>query len=342
MVDVSVIVPVYNAEKTIEKTIESISAQIGTFSGSIEIIIIDDGSTDRSRDICQKICSEHSSNIEKNAGDTAQKTNNQRIQFKYKHIPNGGVSNARNIGMEQATGKYIMFVDADDTLESDALCYMIDAIRDDESIAFASMTGSKDESGEAITGTEYINTKLLYKDTHVWGKIFRKKHINGVKFKDGLTIGEDMLFLLNIASNIQNVRCIKCLPDQKYNYLDNETGAMKVAFKKSYTDQLKCWQMAEQKIAYTGVRLTPKAKISLSCSQIMAAMLLVGKLSQVKEDQDQKIEIDIIIKDCKDQIKKSLNKKGTFASLENGYKIKVILFLINPKLYMRMYGNWKK
>ena len=338
MIDVSVIIPVYNAEKTIELTVQSVISQLDFYTGSLEIIIIDDGSKDSSYKLCEDFC----------APDYLKE--NARLNIKCKHIKNSGVSNARNIGIEQASGKYLMFVDADDTLEADALKYMFEAmnyVSDDEAptteddIAFVSMVPDA-EKADVFTGTEYISSKLLYKDTHVWGKLFQSEAIKDIRFKDGLTIGEDMLFLLELAIKYRDSRCIRCLPEQKYIYTDNAEGAMKREFKPSYIDQLTCWQLAEKTITEQGIALEDKSKIRLSCIQIMAAMLLVGKLSQIKENKKDEIQIDLVVADCKKQIKESLKVKGTFAALEAGYKVKVLVFLLSQKLYMRSYGNWKK
>ena len=93
---ISVIVPAYNAEKTIEKCINSISCQ--TYE-NLEIIVINDGSKDTTEEIVSKLA----------------KTDNR---IKLITIPNGGVSHARNTGLEYVTGDFVTFADADDTIES--------------------------------------------------------------------------------------------------------------------------------------------------------------------------------------------------------------------------------
>ena len=89
---ISIIVPVYNAEKYIEKCVKSITDQ--TFE-NIEILLIDDGSKDSSGMLVDTICMK-----------------DERIRVFHKQ--NGGVSTARNVGLDNASGEYIMFVDADD------------------------------------------------------------------------------------------------------------------------------------------------------------------------------------------------------------------------------------
>ena len=89
---VSIIVPVYNLEKYIEKCVRSLLQQTYT---NVEIILVDDGSRDESGEICDRLASEDS-------------------RIKVIHKENGGLSSARNCGIENATGEYIMFVDGDD------------------------------------------------------------------------------------------------------------------------------------------------------------------------------------------------------------------------------------
>lgn len=93
---VSVIVPVYKAEATIEKCVHSILAN----SVSLELILVDDGSPYRSGAVCDQLA----------AGDS---------RVKVLHKENGGVGSARNTGMAMATGRYLVFVDADDTISAD-------------------------------------------------------------------------------------------------------------------------------------------------------------------------------------------------------------------------------
>ena len=94
---VSIIVPIYNKEKYLEKCLDSI---LGQTYRDLEIILVDDGSTDNSLAICQRYA-------EKDP------------RIKIYHKPNGGVSSARNLGLEKSTGKYISFVDPDDFIHSE-------------------------------------------------------------------------------------------------------------------------------------------------------------------------------------------------------------------------------
>lgn len=100
---VSIIIPVYNTEKYVSRCIQSILAQ--TYS-NFELILVDDGSQDRAGEICDSY--------------TAQ---DRRIHCI--HIPNGGVSNARNIGMQEASGRFVVFVDSDDWVKPEHIKNML-------------------------------------------------------------------------------------------------------------------------------------------------------------------------------------------------------------------------
>lgn len=104
---ISVIVPVYKAEAFLRKCTDSILSQ--TFS-DLELLLIDDGSPDQSGQLCDDIAAEDS-------------------RVRVFHKPNGGVSSARNLGLEQAQGTYVAFVDSDDWLEPEALEKLLAALR---------------------------------------------------------------------------------------------------------------------------------------------------------------------------------------------------------------------
>ena len=99
---ISIIIPVYNVSKYLDKCLKSVVTQ--TYS-NIQIILVNDGSTDNSGEICEKWCKK-----------------DKRIEVIHKR--NGGLSNARNVGIERAQGEYLMFVDSDDII-SDDLCELL-------------------------------------------------------------------------------------------------------------------------------------------------------------------------------------------------------------------------
>lgn len=180
---ISVIVPIYNKEKYLEKSLTSIMNQ--TYK-NLEVILVDDGSVDHSKEICKKYCT-------------------QDDRFRYIYKSNGGVASARNSGLENATGEYIGFVDPDDYIEKEMYQQMIDLaestaadivecgvrVNDGERYLFDKLDGCI-ESNEAIFHMLMWDNKV---STYLWNKLFKKDVIYNLKFNESLVVGEDMPFV---------------------------------------------------------------------------------------------------------------------------------------------------
>ena len=108
---VSIILPIYNVEKYLNKCVDSIRNQ--TYR-NLEIILVDDGSKDSSGKICDEL-------------------SNQDSRLKVVHKKNGGLASARNSGYEVATGEYVMYIDSDDCVKEDTVKKCVDAIERDKS-----------------------------------------------------------------------------------------------------------------------------------------------------------------------------------------------------------------
>ncbi len=192
---VSFIVPAYNAEKYIEKCIRSI---LGQTHKNIEVIIVNDGSTDNTQNITEALAGEDSRIIVRN-------------------IENGGVSNARNIGISLSSGDYIAFVDADDYISEDYAEYMLELAKDGASLCISKCyyTQSKElqtakQCVERLTSTE-ATALMLSPDTIIYSpnKLFKKDFIesNNLRFSTSLFYGEGLHFTVTAAqlSNFVNV-----------------------------------------------------------------------------------------------------------------------------------------
>ena len=209
-VKISVIVPVYNASSTLEYTVGSILSP--SFFGSCELILVDDGSTDGSAEICDRLAE-----IDK--------------CIKVIHKKNGGVSSARNEGMAAASGEFITFVDSDDLLPKGCIETWLSALSDCDADLYvggyrSSLASSavlspevdrlygRDELGQFIEDNLTDNGSYL---RPVWGKLFRKSLIDnaGLKFENGLNYGEDVLFLFQCILKCSSV---KTLTDCVYIY----------------------------------------------------------------------------------------------------------------------------
>lgn len=188
---ISIIIPLYNAEKYIPETIQSVLNQ--TYK-NWELIIVDDGSTDNSANIVKSYIDE----------DT---------RIKYYHKKNTGVSETRNQGIKLAKGDYIAFLDADDVWEKNNLELKLDCLKSDHSLmwVFSNMTTIDNESnplGSAPAGHDNnILDSILYWDREVipgpCSNIILKKEclVDGLKFDRSFSTAADQDFTLYLAKN---------------------------------------------------------------------------------------------------------------------------------------------
>ncbi len=194
MAEISIIVPVYNVEKYIRRCIDSLIAQ--TFK-DIEILLIDDGSKDASGAICDEYTLKDG-------------------RIRVIHKTNGGVSSARNVGLDNAVGTYIMFCDPDDYVELTWCEKMYDVMAKAEEDVFFCACGFKRvdaDSGKIIgvvnpvyssqTTCVPLRDALLFIYEHglfrsVWRSIFPTEKIRNVNlhFDENLSRNEDTLFIL--------------------------------------------------------------------------------------------------------------------------------------------------
>lgn len=202
----SIIIPAYNAEKYISNCLHSILNQ---YTDDYEILVIDDGSKDKTKEIVYNIIDEY---------------NNSCIRYIYKE--NGGVSSARNVGLKAAKGKYIIFLDADDTLTENALKKYNESINKSDVDLY--MFSFFYKNNEDIRKSELCNVDdfLIKSDNSInnigslvektceliiwypWGKIYKKDILdkNNLYFDENLICSEDFVFFytyLMVSHSIQ-------------------------------------------------------------------------------------------------------------------------------------------
>ena len=208
---VSVIVPVYNVDPFLEKCVESILEQTWDF---IEIILVDDGSTDNSGLICDKMQQKDS-------------------RIKVLHKKNSGVSAARNSGIELASGGFICFVDGDDYVMPDYIEYMLELlIKNKADIALTTqMFGNFDEKQverdeiKIWNGEDAVEAILCYQvPIGCYCKLFRTKFLSNIKFIPEIFIGEGFNF--NVAAFQKAKKVIAGKRKTYYYRRDNPTSAM--------------------------------------------------------------------------------------------------------------------
>ena len=184
MVDISIIVPAFNAESHIQETIDSLKIQKNS---KCEFIFVNDGSTDATPDILLK-----------------NKKDDERI--KIVTIENSGVSGARNIGLDNAKGEYILFLDSDDLLAGDAIETFLDVARQTNcDIVMAKYKNFIDKDAPILTTKQLVNFELLSKiqmhkklakcqeiQNFIWGKLYKRSLFSSFRFNGSARIWEDV------------------------------------------------------------------------------------------------------------------------------------------------------
>ena len=187
---ISVIVPFYNVEEYLEECLESIRNQTYT---NIEVILVNDGSTDGSKEICERFCE-------------------QDIRFKLVTQENQGASVARNRGVKESIGEYIMFVDSDDVIKDNIVEVLFSYMKSDVDIVECESTRCKEELLENTPvniifegeSTEAIIKSIEYKEVKYcpFTKLYRRELIEKVPFLEGV-IYEDVYTGINLLKNIR-------------------------------------------------------------------------------------------------------------------------------------------
>ena len=192
---ISVIVPIYKVEQYLEACVDSILAQ--TYQ-NIEVILVDDGSPDRCPEICDNYLSKDS-------------------RVKVIHKPNGGLSDARNAGLDIAKGDYYCFVDSDDILPNHSLMTMHDLLTEhDSDMVIAGFERFHDESGEVFFSTEsdgiithVYNQEEAFRDFYrdgcqAWAVLYKRCIHEHIRFPKG-EINEDEAIIFQILENCSRV-----------------------------------------------------------------------------------------------------------------------------------------
>ncbi len=321
---ISVIVPVHNGQLYLEGCIESIESQAGQ---TLEVIIVNDGSTDDTAAVCDSLVGRY---------------DNLRVIT----LSDLGVSVARNRGLEQAEGEYITFVDADDRLRPGTLAglyrILCETDADMAGCAFAVWSGQEEWKTLAETpekplsewkiveynNISYLKDALLCGNSRCWSKLYKRSLIGKTRFREGLSIGEDMLFLVELLPRVQ--RAVEA-DYQGYGYYQNPNGAMKRPFTSAYMDQIYCWEMAKELI----LRREPSLRPQVNAQLMVAIMLVVGKIALLSGKARKEAEGYLRI--CREKLRDCKKEQGCYAFLPPGYGLKVRFFGSMPHFYVRLY-----
>lgn len=274
---VSIIIPVYNVESYLQKSVQSAIDQ--TYN-DLEIILVDDGSTDGSGKLCDEL---------------QQKDSRIRVF----HKENGGVSSARNLGMVKMEGEYFFFLDADDYIDQKCIEMLLGYIRSSNADVvkcgisheyFDGTSTGKVENGQ-IGEIDLKNANVDFSNKYdfaaVWGKLYRRKG-NVDKFDEKIHYAEDYLFVIQYLLKSQKMVVIK---DLLYHSITRNGSAVNspysykrltelFAYRKIY-EMLENYPVARKRIAfriaelcYFNISSLAKADILLSTeeSQSLLAM----------------------------------------------------------------------
>lgn len=188
---ISIIIPVYNAEIYLSKCIDSILQQS---YNNLEVVLIDDGSKDKSGEICDEYAGK-----------------DERI--KVIHVTNGGASKARNIGLDNCTGQWVSFVDADDYLLPNTFWKgMFDDLRKKhyDVIEFPFERGEFGRISYKVGSCSHKRVEAFYSNlfhNELWGRLFSTEIIGQHRFDSRVIIGEDVLFLIEVLSSCKSLYC---------------------------------------------------------------------------------------------------------------------------------------
>lgn len=299
---ITVIVPVYNVEGYLNRCVESIANQSYR---NLEIILVDDGS----RDGCPGLC------------DTWVKSDSR---IKVIHKKNGGVSSARNAGLDIACGEYIAFVDADDYISPNMLEKLLNgAILNNCDISICRV--SSDESAPNEQAKVYENDVLsLYLSDSlcrpsVFAKLYSRQVIQGLRFDPSIKIGEDYIF--NFYA-FKNARRVVVLEERLYYYELRENSAVHTLNK----EMLDRWKNTKS-VLESGL-LTDKQYSVLLCKYSGELFCIAREILKTKN----KALINSHFGEITDEIKKYSND-FTALNISRANRMGILLLKISPNLF---------
>lgn len=321
---VSVIVPVYNVEQYLEQCLDSIIKQ--TYS-SLEILIINDGSTDQSGEIASRY-----------AG-----LDDRIILLEKK---NGGLSDARNYGLDRVSGDYIMFVDSDDYIEADMVEYLLNVI--EKADAQIAVCGYRivGEDGENLPDWESFPKekvvcsrdywKVYHEEAYIygvvaWNKLYHKAVFDRIRFPAG-KVHEDEFILHKL---IHIVDRIVCCPAKKYQYRQRKGSIMNLRGHGGSRD----FFSADALQAFL-IRLEYFMKKGMLTEASYAFALAARQVVSGYEEQKSLTERDRMRLYYYHPRLKSLGRQCLMNKISASFRVKIISFLIDRRCF-KMLRNIK-
>ena len=299
---ISIIIPAHNAAGTIENTVQSVIKQGN--NDLIEIVVIENGSTDNTIEIIEKLSSQYL---------------NVRLLHSDK-----GVSAARNKGIEEAKGEWLVFLDADDKMSDDAIDVLVkDAKNASADVLFyGHMNGEEkrsvyeSNSKSTFSGEQLDDCKIMVLSNptrylQVWAKLIRRKLVidNGIRFNTALRLAEDSDFMLRC---LEVAETIKIKPEIIYRYMVSDSSVMRsfdenktndYAFSMQSTSEVLSLHTKQLEIAYAKYVAmhfnVAMVRETFSCDNNSSIIQKINKMVSIYVDSIFSRNIELIpLKEC--------------------------------------------
>ena len=314
---ISVIVPVYNVEAYLERCVESILQQ--TYA-HFELILINDGSTDSSGQICDHLASQYEN-------------------IKVYHIENAGVSNARNMGIQLATGSWVTFIDSDDFVTQDYLATLASAaeglnvgfvIAPLHHIKNGIVTDlpSHSEKTELWSTEETMKELLMTTRTSFFpvAKLFKRDLLADEKFNTNYHLAEDALFLTEL---LLKTRCSCVFIDKPVYYYDHREGSATTSVNRYVFDTIEVYKQIIAQVS----QAFPNLKYELINRECWSYITVYDKIIFTSREEYQKEKAEL--RNWIVQHRREIWKDAYFTTFR---KIAILSLVISPWLYKKIVG----
>jgi len=314
---ISVIVPVYNVEAYLERCVESILQQ--TYA-HFELILINDGSTDSSGQICDHLASQYEN-------------------IKVYHIENAGVSNARNMGIQLARGSWVTFIDSDDFVTQDYLATLASAaeglnvgfvIAPLHHIKNGIVTDlpSHSEKTELWSTEETMKELLMTTRTSFFpvAKLFKRDLLADEKFNTNYHLAEDALFLTEL---LLKTRCSCVFIDKPVYYYDHREGSATTSVNRYVFDTIEVYKQIIAQVS----QAFPNLKYELINRECWSYITVYDKIIFTSREEYQKEKAEL--RNWIVQHRREIWKDAYFTTFR---KVAILSLVISPWLYKKIVG----
>ncbi len=310
---ISIVLPIYNVEKYLERCLNSLISQ--TYD-NIEIIAVDDGSTDKSFNICEQYAGIDN-------------------RIKVIHKSNGGLSDARNVGIDECSGEYLAFVDSDDYIEIGMIEKLYDLLKAENADMSICNINYVNENGicleefnkeSPIKNSIYTQTEMYTKLAEsgywffvtAWNKLYKRSLFDDIRFPKG-KYHEDEFVIHYIISHCGKV---VCLQDRLYNYVQRQGSIMNSSFSVKNLDGIEA--KLDRAVFFCERQLFDQAVASL--------VNIVDSLHKAHKELPEHSS-QVIINTLKENAKLCFEKISKQTHISFKKKVKFTLFFKTPRLY---------